>query len=290
MPIPSNLTRTGLATLALGVAAAGVPSAASAAGHGDRAEDQVSSRVSTKLRSVARSLDRAEGYVEDGDAAKAAGSLASVRRSLAAAQRTTLRKVTADSDGASANARAVERAEHDVVSSTASLYDGQTGDVVSAITTTLTAALDGRDALLSGVGALSDASDYDAYYAKVAKDVASESEDVSDATGDDELTSEATSALGTAATRLATVKTAVDAIVAAAGDDTAATDDSGSSADASLAGGTGGADCGGRAGGPGGRGGRDGQGASGSTDTTTTTTPSTSTTSTSAARFGGGRS
>lgn len=218
----TTIARTGLATLALGLCAAGVPSAASAAGRaGERAQDGVSSRVQTKLRSVSRGLDRAEGFVEDGDATKAASSLASVRRSLASAQRTTLRKVAADADGAEANAVAVERAEHAVVATTASLYDGQSGDVVTALSTTLDAALDGRDALISGVDALTDeqAEDYDRYQAKVLRDVAAETEDVADATADDELTADATAALAEATTRLAAQATAAGALVATTEDD-----------------------------------------------------------------------
>lgn len=228
----TTITRTGLATLAVGLCAAGLPSAASAAGRGgdDRAQTQISSRVQAKLRSVSRGLDRAEGHVEDGDAAKAASSLASVRRSLASAQRTTLRKVAAGAEGAEAGAVAVERAEHAVVATTASLYDGQTGDVVTAISTTLDAALDGRDALLAGVDALTDeqAEAYDRYQAKVLRDVAAETEDVADATADDELTSDATAALAEATTRLAAQGTAADGILpadATTDDEDAADDD-----------------------------------------------------------------
>lgn len=283
MRTTTTITRTGLATLALGLCAAGLPSAASAAGGGERGDrgEQVSSRVTTKLRSVGRGLDRAEGYVEDGDAAKAATALASVRRSLASAQRTTLRKVTADGDGASASATAVERAEHAIVASTTSLYDGQTGDVVTAISTTLDAALDGREALATAVAALTDEqeADYDRYYAKVAKDVAAEAEDVADAVADDELSTEAGTALGEAATRLAAQKTAVDAIVAAA-DGT--TDTTAGAADAA-------ADVVGAAAeacGPGGQRGGRGQGGS---DTGSTTDSGMGTTTTTASRFGGGR-
>lgn len=267
----TTIARTGLATLALGLCAAGLPSAASAAGRGggERAQDGVSSRVQTKLRSVSRGLDRAEGYVEDGDATKAASSLASVRRSLASAQRTTLRKVTADSDGAEANSVAVERAEHAVVATTASLYDGQSGDVVTALSTTLDAALDGRDALLAGVGALTDeqAEEYDRYQAKVLRDVAAETEDVADATSDDELTSEATAALAEATTRLAAQKTAADALVATTDD---ADDDGGVVAGvagvAADAAGTA-ADCGPRGGRGGAASGQDDAGSAGATTT-----------------------
>lgn len=286
MRTTTTITRTGLATLALGLCAAGLPSAASAApGGGDRARDGVSSRVATKLRSVSRGLDRAEGYVEDGEATKAATALASVRRSLASAQRTTLRKVTADADGASSSAVAVERAEHAVVASTSSLYDGQTGDVVTAITTTLDAALDGREALVAGVVALTDEqeADYGRYYAKVARDVAAESEDVADAIADDELSAEASAALTEAATRLAAQKTAVDAIIAATdGDDTAT--DGAASAAADVV------DAAAEACGPGGqRGGRGPGGSDAGSGTGTTTDSGAGTTITTASRFGGGR-
>lgn len=277
----TTIARTGLAILALGLCAAGLPSAASAAGRGgDRAQDGVSSRVQTKLRSVSRGLDRAEGYVEDGDATKAASSLASVRRSLASAQRTTLRKVAADADGAEANAVAVERAEHAVVATTASLYDGRTGDVVTALSTTLDAALDGRDALIAGVDALDDeqAEAYDRYQAKVLRDVAAETEDVADATADDELTGDATAALAEATTRLAAQGTAAGALVAATDDD--ADDEGGVVAGVTDAA----ADAAGVAADCGPRGGRSGRGgaASGQDDTGTTDT-----TGTTGARFGG---
>jgi len=107
------------------------------------------------------------------------------------------------------------------VTSTVSLFDGQTGDVAAATATTLDAALDGREAVVAAVGALDEDAreDYDRYADRVVRDVEAETEDVADATADDELSSEATAALSDATPRLASIGTAAEALVAAEEDE-----------------------------------------------------------------------
>jgi len=112
MTITTRTTRAGLAALAATGVLAAAPVAADAHG-GDRGgQEAVPTRVSKKLRSVSRALDRAEGYAEDGEGAKAITALTSARRNLASAQRTGLRRIAAESDSAPATASALERAEH----------------------------------------------------------------------------------------------------------------------------------------------------------------------------------
>ena len=86
---------------------------------------------------------------------------------------------------------------------TAALYDGQTGDAVTAITTTLKAALDGRDAIVAAINAMTDKSGYARVLAAINDDATDEADDIADALADDELTDEAKAALNAAATQVA---------------------------------------------------------------------------------------
>ncbi len=87
------------------------------------------------------------------------------------------------------------------MSTTVALYDGQTGDAVTAITTTLKAGLDGRDAIVAAINALSDKSGYTQVLARIHADATDEAGDIADALADDELTDEAKAALNAAATQ-----------------------------------------------------------------------------------------
>ena len=183
-----RITRTALgAVLVAGLLAA--PAA--------EAKSTSSSRVQVKLRAAERALDRAAENAQDGNAAAAVTQLAAVRRNLASAQKTTLRKLTPQTAGA------VARAQGHVVSGTAAMFDGLTGDPVAATATTLKAALDGRDALAAAINALSDKSGYARVLSLINDDATGEADDIADTLADDELTDEAKAALQAAATQVA---------------------------------------------------------------------------------------
>lgn len=161
---------------------------------------QAATRVDTKLRAAERALDRA---VAADDATTATSALATVRRNLAAAQKTALRK---------ADERALSRVirfEDEVVVQTVAAYDGVTDARVAALSATLDHALDARDAIVA-------ATPDEDLRGQINADATDEAEDVADTLADDELTDEAKTALNAAATQLAATKTAT----ASAADDT----------------------------------------------------------------------
>jgi hypothetical protein len=161
-----------------------------------------SSRIQVKLRAAERALDRAAENAQDGNSAAAVTQLAAVRRNLASAQKTALRKLSPSAAGA------VARAQGHVVTGTAAMFDGLTGDPVAATATTLKAALDGRDAVVAAINALSDKSGYAFVLASINDDATGEAEDIADTLADDELTDEAKAALQAAATQVAATATA----------------------------------------------------------------------------------
>ncbi|MDA0180223.1 hypothetical protein OJ997_07950 [Solirubrobacter phytolaccae] len=154
-------------------------------------------RVDAKLKTVERALDRATDRVADGEAA--ATQLTSVRRNVASAQKTALRKADV------ASLSAVARAQGRVVSATVGAFDGATGDNVTGLATTLKAALDGRDAI---VAAAAGKTELARVVAQINRDAAGDAEDIADALADDELTDEARAALTAAATQVAATVTA----------------------------------------------------------------------------------
>ncbi|WP_028068086.1 hypothetical protein [Solirubrobacter soli] len=168
------------------------------------AHASTSSRIDVKLRAADRALDRASAG-ED-----VATSLATVRRNVASARKTALRKPTPESLGR------VARFDGVVVSTTVALFDGQTGADVTATATTLKASLDGRDAIVAAINALSDKSDYARVLAAINGDATGEADDIADALADDELTDEAKTALNAAATQAAATAATAPA---ASGDD-----------------------------------------------------------------------
>jgi hypothetical protein len=171
------------------------------------AQASTSSRIDVKLRAAERALDRASSA---DDAAAIASALSTVRRNLASAQKTALRKPSPAVFGR------VARADGEVVTTTAALYDAQTGDTVTAISTTLKAALDGRDAIVAAINAMTDKSGYARVLAAINDDATGEADDIADALADDELTDEAKAALNAAATQVAATAAAAPA---ASGDD-----------------------------------------------------------------------
>jgi hypothetical protein len=185
------------ALLAVGLAAA----PAQAAQH-------QSSRIDVKLRAAGRALDRASA---SDDSAATVSALATVRRNLAAASKTALRKPTSETF------EQLAAVEDDIVGGTVALYDGQTGDTVTALSTTLKNALDARDALVTAVNALTDKTDYAGVLDAIHEDATDEAADIADTVTDDELTAEAKTALDAATTQL--TATAAAAPAATDGDD-----------------------------------------------------------------------
>ena len=182
-PLLHRITRTALgAVLVAGLLAAPANAA--------------SSRVQTKLRAAERALDRAADYAAEGNSAAAASQLAAIRRNVAAAQKTAVRKPS------TAYLAAVASVQGDVVSGTVAMYDGLTGDTVDAVSGTLKAALDGRDAVVAASSA------YPGVLDLVNRDASGEAEDIADTLADDELTDAAKSALNAAATQVAAAASA----------------------------------------------------------------------------------
>ena len=116
----------------------------------------VPSRVATKLKSVERSLDRAQGYIDDGESAKAVTALASTNRNLRSALKAVKRRVVAGNDTGAASAYAFAAVADDVVNTSVNGFDGQDGDVVTALASSLDVALDSRDEVVAAIDALSD--------------------------------------------------------------------------------------------------------------------------------------
>jgi hypothetical protein len=178
----------------------------------------VPSRVSSRLKRAARSLDRAEERVDDGETAGAISSLSSVRKNLASAQKSGNKRVSSNADNGPAAAWALTNAQHKVVDATAALFDGVTDPALAgAIEETLDAALTGRDATVDAIAALpvADQEDYYAVLEGVDEDVDDEVEAIDEALSDDTLTSEATAALSDAKTQAQATQTKVKALLAA---------------------------------------------------------------------------
>ena len=163
------------------------------------AQAKSSSRIDVKLRAADRALDRASS----GD--DIAAALATVRRNVASARKTALRKPAPETLGR------IARFDGAVVTTTVALFDGQTGDDVTAIATTLKASLDGRDAIVAAINALADKSGYERVLAAINEDATGEAEDIADTLADDELTDEAKTALNAAATQAAATAAAAPA-------------------------------------------------------------------------------
>lgn len=223
-----KLKRTiALTALSVGLVSAG-PAAAQGGHHGgDRARDggDVPSRVAKRVKRAERALDRASGYADDGNDASAVSALSGVRKNLAAATKAANKRVAAGADNGPAAAGAVARADHDVIGETSGLFDGASGDLVTALDTTLNAAIDGRDSLVAAIAALSDddQQDYVDVLSSIDEDVTDEIEGIDEALSDDTLTSEAQAALTAAREKLVATQSAVQGLLGGL-DTTAAAD------------------------------------------------------------------
>src|SRR4051794_17027014 len=199
MPITTKL---GATALTVGALAALPGTALAQRGHHDRSGD-VPSRIATKLTKAEKALDRAQERADDGNTSGAASQLAAVRRNLASAQKAALKRDDEDADAA------VAELEHELITGTAGMFDGVTdGDLVSAIDTTLDAAIDARDALIAARGADSDVA------GEIDADADDEVDNVTDAISDDELTAGARSDLEDALTALKATAASVTAAAA----------------------------------------------------------------------------
>jgi hypothetical protein len=166
------------------------------------AHASTSSRIDVKLRAAERALDRASS---SDDAAGIASALSSARRNLASATKTALRKPSPQVFGR------VAAVDGDAVTTTVALFDGQSGDTVTALSTTLKAALDGRDSIVAAINALADKSDYARVLDRIHADATDEATDIADTLLDDELTDEAKTALNAAATQVGATAAAAPA-------------------------------------------------------------------------------
>ncbi|MEA2472268.1 MAG: hypothetical protein QOE06_183 [Thermoleophilaceae bacterium] len=175
------------------------------------------SRVTTRLKRAARSLDLAQTRVDDGDNSGAISALASVRKNLASAHKSANARVSAAAANGPASANAVTVADDDVVTSTVSLFDGVTdSSVVNAIAQTLDGALTGRDGTVDAIAALTAAQQADYYYVLEGIDQAIDDEvaSIDDALANDTLTADAKAALSDAKTKAQATQTKVKALLA----------------------------------------------------------------------------
>jgi hypothetical protein len=232
-----QIRRTLTAALLGASLVAAVPAAATAGpGHHGRGGDrdgasfdrsEVPSRVASRLKRAERALDRATDAVDDGNATGAASALKGVRSNLAAAEKAAKKRVTKD-DGAD-SFYVVARTENTVIEEVVSLYDGADDATVAALTETLNAAIDGRDALIAAIPGDSQ-SDYSFVYERINDDVADEIEAIDEALSDDTLTDAAKADLSAARAKLVATQSVVQPLATSSAQTVA--DEDGSSAGA----------------------------------------------------------
>jgi hypothetical protein len=216
-----HLKRTiGLMALSLGLVAAGPAGAQGPGGHhghgahAGRGGGDVPSRVAKRVKRAERALDRASGYADDGNDTAAASSLGGVRKNLAAALKAANKRVAAAADNGPDAAGAVARAQHDVITEVSGLFDGADA-LVGDLDTTLNAAIDGRDSLVAGIGALStdDQQDYVDVLERIDSDVTDEIDGIDEALSDDTLSAAAKDDLTAARAKLVTTQSAVQGLL-----------------------------------------------------------------------------
>ncbi len=121
------------------------------------------------------------------------------------------RRVSSGDAGGPAAAAALARTQGHVVDGTVGLFDGAPDPIVAADAATLKAALDGRDALVAGILALTDHSGYGFALGTIARDAASEAQDIAETLTDDTLTDAAKAALTAAQAQATATATAAQA-------------------------------------------------------------------------------
>jgi hypothetical protein len=171
---------------------------------------EVPSRIASKLRSAERAIDRAQDHADDAEPDASVAALAATRRHLSSASKSVLRRVSSGNEGGPA-AAALARTQGRVIDGAISLFDGAPDAIVAADAETLKAALDGRDALVAAIAALSDKSAYGWALKIVAKDATGEAADIAEALTDDTLTDAAKAALTAAQAQATATATAAQA-------------------------------------------------------------------------------
>jgi hypothetical protein len=209
-------------SIALVALSAGLVAAAPAAAHGGggdhgqrgHARADVPKRVATRVRRAERALDRASAYVEDGDNGSATKALTAVDRNLAKALKAAQRRISAEADNGPDAAAAVAQADDDVISEIAGLFDGPVdSSLESPLNDTLNGAIDGRDALVASIAALSDPSDYADVLDRIDSDVSDEIDGIDEALADDDLSDAAKADLQAARDKLTATQTTVQGLV-----------------------------------------------------------------------------
>jgi hypothetical protein len=119
--------------------------------------------------------------------------------------------VSSGDEAGPAAAAALARTQGRVIDGAISLFDGAPDAIVAADAETLKAALDGRDALVAAIAALSDKSGYAWALKIVAKDATGEAADIGEALTDDTLTDAAKAALTAAQAQATATATAAQA-------------------------------------------------------------------------------
>jgi hypothetical protein len=181
---------------------------------GDRRGD-VPSRIANKLRSAERAMDRAQEHADDAEPDASVAALAAVRRHLAAATKSVGRRVSAGNPGGPAAAAALARTQGDIVEGTVGLFDGAPDAIVAADAQTLKAALDGRDALVAAIAALTDHGGYGWALRTIARDATGEVQDIAETLTDDTLTDAAKAALTAAQAQVTATAAAAQAAAGA---------------------------------------------------------------------------
>jgi hypothetical protein len=171
----------------------------------------VPSRIANKLRSAERAMDRAQDHADDAEPDAAVAALGAVTRHLTSATKSVGRRVSSGNAGGPAAAAALARTQGHVVDGTVGLFDGAPDPIVAADAATLKAALDGRDALVAGILALADHSRYGFALGTIARDAASEAQDIAETLTDDTLTDAAKAALTAAQAQATATATAAQA-------------------------------------------------------------------------------
>ena len=178
---------------------------------GDRGAGAASRGIANKLRSAERAMDRAQDHADDAEPDAAVAALGAVTRHLTSATKSVGRRVSSGDAGGPAAAAALARTQGHVVDGTVGLFDGAPDPIVAADAATLKAALDGRDALVAGILALTDHSRYGFALGTIARDAASEAQDIAETLTDDTLTDAAKAALTAAQAQATATATAAQA-------------------------------------------------------------------------------
>jgi hypothetical protein len=187
--------------LALAIPAASQASAYCGYGTPPAAADDATvlpSRVDVAIHRTERSLCKAEEHVDEGEYAKAAVSLRSVRRNMYRAHRAAVRQMNAPVDpnaeeGATpgpASVIAVLGVDDEVVVSVSGLFDANSKGVVVAATHALFRTLNARDRLLDaviGLGPEGAGADYSDGMADTVDGYTDEVDNLTEALADDQL-------------------------------------------------------------------------------------------------------